>query len=241
MLNRLIRFLGVGLLAVVLASNCRGANITIGNPLSGELNTFPFGGVYQGLVADRYQQVYDGSLFGGSTTINSITFYTGTFDGVNADGTYTMSLSTTSAAVGALDTNMANNVGPDNTTFFSGALPPYPPMSTIIYKMPTPFAFNPANGNLLLDIQISGVTNDSLAYYVAQDRDFGTMSSRVVNGGAGGTTGFGLVTTFAVGPISSVPEPGTLGTIVPEPGTLSMTAMGAVGVVALAWRRRRGA
>jgi MYXO-CTERM domain-containing protein len=218
-------------MAIVLGPACRAADITIGNPLSGELNAFPFSGVYQdGFGADRYQQVYLSSQFGGAPlSIDAITFYTGSFGGPNADGTYVMSLSTTSAPVDGLDPNMANNVGPDNQTFFNGALPPFVLNSTITYTLATPFTYNPAGGNLLLDIQISGVTNDSSAPYVAQNGDFGGLSSRMVNGGAGGTTGYGLVTTFSVGPVSSVPEP----------GTMSMAAMGAGAVFGLAWRRRR--
>src|SRR5579863_2482910 len=72
--------------------------ITIGNPSSPFVNTFPFGGQYAARGATEYQQVYEGSLFGGSTVaIDSISFYAAESSGTNADGTYTLSLSTTTA------------------------------------------------------------------------------------------------------------------------------------------------
>jgi hypothetical protein len=194
-------------LVVCSAQAASASQITIGNTLSGESNTFPFGGSYAGLGATEYQQVYEGSLFGGSVSINSVSFYAGLAGGVDADGTYTLSFSTTSAAVNALSTNFATNVGPDSATFFVGALPAYPAVgSPITFALTTPFSFNPLSGNLLLDVTFSGVTNDGLAYYVAQNGDFGSASSRMINGSTGGTTGFGLVTTFATGQ-QAVPEP----------------------------------
>ncbi len=219
----------VGLLALALAPGARG-DVTVGNPSSGEFNGFPFGGNYQdGFDADRYQQVYNGALFGGPMMITSVSFYAG-FGFTNADGTYILSLSTTSAAVNGLDTNMANNVGPNVDTFFDGTLPEYPPAAgdLLTFTLATPYLFDPGTGNLLLDIQISGVTNDSTAAYVAQDGDFGTDSSRMVNGAAQGTSGYGLVTTFGTAPV-------------PEPASLGLCLVGLVTAGGMAWRRRRHA
>ncbi len=188
--------------------------ITIGNPLSREANSFPFGGYYSdGTGATEYQQVYEGSLFGASPfAIGSISFYAAESGDTNANGTYVLSLSTTSQAVNGLSTNFAANVGPDSLTVFDGTLPPFPPaqgdLMTLVLS--TPFIFNPANGNLLLDVQFSGVTNDSNAFYVAQNGDFGSQSSRMVNGGATATQEWGLVTTFNATTTSTVPEPASL-------------------------------
>jgi hypothetical protein len=228
MMSRWVQCLGAGLLALAVAPAVRG-DVTIGNVNSGEGNNFPFGGVYQdGDGADRYQQVYLGSLFGGPVTIGAITFYT-QGSGQNADGTYTLSLSTTSAPVNGLDTNMANNVGPDVDTFFVGTLPAYVPNSTMTFTLATPFSFDPSLGNLLLDVQLSGVTSDSGAPFVAQNGDFGGDSSRMVNGSATQTSHWGLVTTFVAG------------AAVPEPGSLGLCLIGAVAGGGLAWRRRRRA
>jgi hypothetical protein len=232
MMNRYAAFVGsllVGL-SLALAPTSRGADVTVGDVNSGEINTFPFGGAYAGDGATEYQQVYASSNFTSVPfLINTITFYSAPgFSGVNADGTYTLSLSTTSAPVDGLSTNFASNIGPDNTTIFSGPLPPYVENGVMTFSFGTPFVYNPTSGNLLLDVTFSGVTNDSIAFYVAQDGDFNGLSSRMIDGDTSGTSGWGLVTSFG---LSSVPEP----------GTLTLAAIAVVAGTGLGWRRRRTA
>jgi len=229
------RALGIALLTLALAPSSRGGDVTVGNISSGERSFFPFGGAYAtGQEATEYQQVYLGSLFDTSPfLIGSVTFYAapGFAPALNADGTYTLSLSTTTAPVGGLSTNFASNVGPDSYTFFSGMLPPSV-STTMTFTLPTAFDFNPTAGNLLLDVTFTGVTNDSVAYYVAQDGDFGMLSSRMVNGSASGMTGYGLVTTFGgAGAPTIVPEPSSLG--------LGFAAVGSLAFAGFFWRRRR--
>jgi PEP-CTERM motif len=134
--------------------------------------------------------------------------------------------------VNGLDTDMANNVGPNDETFFSGTLPAYPstPGGAMTFTIASPFLYDPSAGNLLLDIQISGVTNGSTALFVAQDGDFGTDSSRMVNGNAEGTSSYGLVTTFGLGTTS-----------VPEPGSLTLAMIGLAAVAGLSRLRRHRA
>ncbi len=235
MSHRFASCLCAALLSLALVPAGRADQLTIGNVNSGEINAFPFSGTYQdNFGADRYQQVYNSSLFGGSpTSISSITFYaTGGGFGPNADGTYTLSLSTTAASVNGLDTDMANNVGPNDETFFSGTLPAYPSASggPMTFTIASPFLYDPSAGNLLLDIQISGVTNDSTAAFVSQNGDFGTDSSRMVNGTATRGTSYGLVTTFGLGATS-----------VPEPGSLTLALIGLSAVAGLSRRRRHRA
>jgi uncharacterized protein (TIGR03382 family) len=232
MSHRFASCLCAALLSLALVPAGRAGELTIGNVNSGEFNAFPFSGSYQDTFgADRYQQVYNSFLFGANqVSISSITFYAaGSHFGPNADGTYTLSLSTTAASVNGLDTNMANNVGLNDETFFSGTLPAYPSASggPMTFTIASPFLYDPSAGNLLLDIQISGVTNDSNAAFVSQSGDFGTDSSRMVNGGASPGTSYGLVTTFGLGTTS-----------VPEPGSLTLAMIGLVAVAGLSRRRR---
>jgi hypothetical protein len=214
MTMRITRILGVGLLALAtLSSTSRAGELTYGSVSNNEINAFPFGGNYQnGFGATEYQQVYNASEFGsGVFAINSVTYFNGFFASTLADGTYTVSISTTSAAVNGLSTNMASNIGADNETIFSGSLPSSLAVGApLTFALATPFDYNPANGNLLVDIQISGVTNDSVAGFYSQSGDFGNLSSRMTNGSTDPGTSYGLVTQFTFTP-SVVPEPGTLG------------------------------
>ncbi len=229
MMDHFRRILGLGLLALVLVPACQGGEVTVGNINSNEGNTIPFGGLYPiGLNGTGYQQVYAASDFTSSPyAIDSVTFYTvppQNSTEQNGNGTYTISLSTTSAPVNGLSTDMASNIGADNTIIFSGALPTYVAGSTLTFTLATPFTYDPSQGNLLLNMSISGVTNFDPADYVSQNGDFGSLSSRMVDGNATGTTGYGLVTTF---------------NIVPEPGTLSMAILGLAGGAGIVLRRRQ--
>jgi hypothetical protein len=231
MMHRILRVLSATLCAAALVSSAAAADVTFGNPSSAEANVFPFGGFYQdGVGGTEYQQVYLGSMFGGPFSVGSISFYNMSGAPItNADGTYVLSLSTTTAPVNGLDTNQANNIGANNTTIFNGALPATVPSGGLLtFTLSTPFNFNPAGGNLLLDVKMSGVTNDSSAGYAAQNGDFGGISSRMVNGNGTGTSGWGLVTTFTVGTAA-----------VPEPTSLCLGAIGAIFVVAAARKHRR--
>jgi hypothetical protein len=68
------------------------------------------------------------------------------------------------------------------------------------------FDYNPANGSLLLDIQISGGSINN-QFLDARGGDATGIFSRATNGTNGGTVGFGLVTRFDTAP---VPEPSSL-------------------------------
>jgi hypothetical protein len=199
--------------AAFVAISCvpaRGASIVVGAPIT-SLNAFPFGGEVGG-VGTVYQQAYASADFTGlgPIMINSIDFLNGT--GTLAASTYSLYFSTITAGIDTLsDTNFSSNLGPDNTLFatqsLSGAAP-----STLTFAG-TPFTYNPANGNLLLEILVSpgGVpAGGGPAFYEANNGNASGVFSRYHNFG-NSTTGFGLVTEFDYSAAAAqTPEPSSI-------------------------------
>ena len=186
-------------------------------------NAFPFG---TGQTA-RYQQVFGSSefsLFAGPQFITQIAFrpegdpaFGGPFSATIPS--IELHLSTTSAAPDALSTTLASNVGANDTVVFSGSLalssnytgPSGGPKDfDIVINLQTPFLYNPALGNLLLDVKKFSQFDGSGAYDAQNST--GDSISRVfkndVTFTAGTADSFGLVTRFT--------------TVVPEPSVTSI-------------------
>ena len=165
----------------------------------------------------EFQQVYSSlALPPGSTTFTGIAFYC--YGGQPNSGTFKISLSSTSAQTSPNDTfpfdtglntsNLSTNVGSDNTVVYTGTLPSLSNgMLTITFT--TPFTYNTANGNLLLDVQpFTIATNSNPFIYcynsvVSQTTTPWTLVSSMAwtnsNVGAPSTymMGRGLITTFS--------------------------------------------
>jgi len=187
-------------------------------------NAFPFGGLALGGVNTVYQQVYASFNFGfGPVMISEIDFFLSGAGLLNT-GTFDIFLSTTSAPVNGLNTTNFNaNRGADNTLFGSFALSGAAP-ATLAFAGPA-FFYNPASGNLLVDIR-SSISSSGTAGFRANNGDVGGVYSRAHNFGDG-FAGYGLQTRFV-----SV-------TATPEPATVLLVASGLAGIASIGRRRRR--
>jgi hypothetical protein len=179
--------------------------------------------------SQRYQQVYAASQFGGPGLITQIVFRPDATDGQAFTSTLPdiqIDLSTTSAPDDGLSTTFANNVGADDTVVFArGPLmlssgftgPPNGPKDfDIIITLTTPFFYNPALGNLLLDVRNFG--GGSTTYFDAVSPPGDGVSrvfSQNVNDPTGVTDPAGLVTGFVI-----VPEPSSVAMLLTGGGTL---------------------
>jgi hypothetical protein len=208
------------------------------------LNFYPFHLAGNGGAgpSQRYQQVYSASSFAILTEpsfITQIAFrpdnqFGGAFVGTLPD--IQINLSTTSATPDTLSLTFASNVGANDTVVFTrGALAlssnfagafGAPKDFDIVITLTTPFLYDPAAGNLLLDVRNFGggsttvfdmqeVAGDGVARVHTSSGSPGLVNSPTA---ARGDTG-GLVTKF---------------TIVPEPDALALLA---AGLFALARRR----
>ena len=205
-------------------------------------NIFPFDIQPPAFDLQRYEQVYGASDFGSSPLlITGLGFRPDAQFGSAFSTTLTnvsIFLMTTRNAPDGLSAVFADNEGADKVLVHSGSLslssadigPPGGPKAfDIIINLTTAFLYNPASGNLLLEVQ-----NFSGGATTAFDGEnmFGDPVSRVVTldvNGVNDTTGsadtFGLVTEFLA--VSVVPEPP------------SIALFGSAALVFAAIRRRR--
>src|SRR5580698_9952647 len=203
-----------------------GSSITVGTDNGS--NNFPFSGPFYGYPGTDYQEAYASSDFTGPINITGIDFFLGAgFTGSLYAGTYTLSLSVISSNIGSLSsTNLAGNIGSDDTIFESVALSGKAP-NTLAFSG-TPFLYNPTLGNLLLDISITGGSGGSDVAF-EDNEGSGTSLARYQNFGSNDGLGYGLVTEF----VSASAAPA-----VPEPAMLSLLCCGLAAVVGTRLRRR---
>jgi hypothetical protein len=197
-------------------------------------NAIPFGRSSTSNDPARYQQLYDASEFGGEggdvIEISEIRFRID--DGTPEESPTFFDLievrfSTTSAANDGLDELIFDdNIGADDTLVFSGSFTwdacgvgtaactgPYPQPFDLAIPLTTPFVYDPAAGNLLLEV-FNDDTTPVINYFLDQENNTEDSVSRVVelrelgtgNPLFSGNSG-GLITQF----VYTVPEAGSLG------------------------------
>jgi hypothetical protein len=207
--------------AVVLLAACsaRAQEVIVPNAsanLEGSTrNSYPFSALAP--ASQRVQQVYAASQFSaitGTGRINELRFRPDgqfTFPAWSNDIIVQIRMSTTAAAPDALNLTFANNIGLDETLVYSGPATistaqtgpsPTPQAFDVVLTLQTPFAYNPANGNLLVDVIREGFTL-SVPRYLDAEAIIGDAVSRVYTSptssstalfGSGDSTG--LITKF---------------------------------------------
>jgi PEP-CTERM motif len=197
------RMAGIVVGGLLLASAAHATTIVLPAEPNGG-NCLPFG--CSDLQVTHFQEIYSSAAFSGPIMIGGIDFFrTNSIQAGNLNsGSFTLSLSTTSKQVGGLDAaNLGNNLGPDNALFATAVLLGGP-AGNILSFAGGPFYYDPALGNLLLDIQISGLDHSGDgAYFDVPATPTGSLS-RAFNGLLAGQDTGGLVTRF-----DPIPEPAT--------------------------------
>lgn len=209
-----------------LAALPASANVTVGVGTSG--NCYPFecndSGTSLGQSID-YQQIYSSTAFSGITTFSTISFFDTIFPGPVISGDYTITFSTTSAALGA-----GYPIGPlaNTATFFSGALGG--PIGSTFSINGAAYTYDPSMGNLVMEVVVTNQANVpngfGNGYFDADLTGTSTTRAYIVTGFGASNDSTGLVTEF--GPVG-----------VPEPATWAMMIVG-FGLTGVAVRRRAG-
>ena len=206
--------LTANLVLLSLSLAARGDIIVGAPPDSGFGNCFPFGCDY----STEYQQVYTSSLFPGPYQITGLEFFN-TQDNTGSvlnSGSVAISLSTTPADWNTLSSTYSNNIGANNTLVFSGTIGgPWSFPGTLTFNFSTPFLYDPAAGNLLMDVQTSLSGGNGVFFDTNGLNNFGfngnNFMGRVYNyfGGSTGNVdnGYGLETDFVGAPL---PEPSSV-------------------------------
>lgn len=186
------------------------------------------------LGAGRYQQVYASSLFSAPVSITSVAFSTDVEYLYSAD--ISLRFTTTSSAVGALSGNLDGNFSVPLTPVLSNAS-----FSQTIAAgqeafglrfdfAANPFAFDPASGNLLMDLVIGNqlMTPAEFPAFFGFSTGDGSASaySRAWNSDifGQGSDGWGLRTQFSYSQVAAIPEPETYAMLLAGLGLLGFMA-----------------
>lgn len=205
------------------ASVCSGDELVVpqaNETVEGDSNNgFPFhlDNEFFSIDSMRYQQLYDAAQFAGVSApvwITELRFrpngsISETFSSTLPD--IRINLSTTTASPDALSKTFAANIGSDDTVVFDGSLElssnltgdgPYD--FDIVIPLTTPFPYDPAQGNLLLDVRNFGGGSTTFfdAAKIAGDpisRAYTSVTGNVDSDTAAGADTNGLITKFVFG------------------------------------------
>jgi hypothetical protein len=191
--------------------------------------------------ATHIQQVFDASLFSSGMIIKMLTFFNlqpNSAEGFVEPAQYRFSLSTTARNSTSLSQDFASNLGNDTVQVLTWDVAGFTTdFESLQLSLSSPFLYNPALGNLLLDIQKdrTGNLGDGPIYADGSIEANGVaMISNYLGEGQNTIRAHtGLTTAFA----GSLRPDGV--SPVPEPSSMLLLATGVAGLVARARKHRR--
>ncbi len=176
----------------------------------------------------RYQEVYSSSLLSGPVLITSLAFSPS--DSVLFSANVELRMTTTMVGVGSLSPDLNSNFTVPLTTVYSN-----PTFSenviggsetfSLVFNFTTPFLYDPAQGNLLFDLLISG---QNVALSFSRSASGSILSRAYDTAGFGNSAdGVGLRTLIGYEPV-------------PEPGTFVLVGAGLIGLAVTLRRKLMG-
>jgi hypothetical protein len=163
----------------------------------------PFGVIGGGAAyTGEYQQIYANSVFSSPILISKIAFSEVNPGPLTATYNLSIGLGTTSRTPDSPGTSFETGF----TTVFSGSLSPvFTPATNdfdFLINFSAPFYYNPAQGNLLLDVTIVSATGNDVAFGLDSSPNMGRLMLNTTGSSVVSKSDWGLVTQFTI-----VPEP----------------------------------
>jgi hypothetical protein len=183
-------------------------------------------------VSYRFQQVFASSAFSalpGPRTITTLRFRPDALVGASTTlvtiSNFRADFSTTFKAPDALSAAFADNVGVDDTIAYNGPITIFsndtgpaggPKDFDVVLDLTTPFTYDPAAGNLLMDIRVNFADVSSYSSYLDAVNVTGDAVSCVYNTeSATAATGNWISSNGTITQFSFIPEPSSLIVLLP--------------------------